>query len=123
MSLKININDKPVNIELTKAANRAMQKRTTLLLAEMELYFSFLVRKKVRFYEKSNDAEHTIVNEYLAVRFRPVMTQSCSISDVKEGDAPPITDFPIANPKAYVPHWLRIDFRSGEWCGEFGYGK
>lgn len=122
MTLKININDKPVKIELTKAANRAMQKRTTPLLAEMELYFSCLVRKKVRFYETNDDAEQIIVNDNLAVRFRPVMTQSCSIRDV-EGDAPPVTDFPIANPKAYVPHWLRIDYRSGEWCGEFGYGK
>ena len=122
MNLNVTINDKPVQIKLTKPASRAMEQRTTPLIVEMELYFSCLIRKKVRFYETSNDTEHTIVNENFSVRFRPVMTQSCSISDVKEGNSPTLTDFPIANPKAYVPHWLRIDYRSGEWCGEFGYG-
>ena len=114
MNLKITINNKIIKTELTKSASRAMEQRTTP--------FSCLIRKKVRFYETSNDAEHTVVNEKLAIRFRPVMTKSCSISDVKEGNAPTLTDFPIANPKAYVPHWLRIDYHSGEWRGEFGYG-
>ena len=47
--MKLNINDKPVKIELTKAANRAMQLLSRPLLAEMELYFSCLVRKKYAF--------------------------------------------------------------------------
>lgn len=118
--MKININNKQVEIKLTKAANRAIQQRTSPLFAEMELYFSCLVRKKVRFYETNNDAEHINVNENLNVRFRPVMTQACSISDTDEG-VPVVTDFPIANPSAFVPHWLRIDYRAGEWLGEFGY--
>lgn len=122
MKLKIKLNDKPLLIELTRAASKAIKERTTPLLAEMELYFSCLVRKKVRFYEENNNEESVMVNDSLEVCFRPVMTQSCSISDV-EGDAPPVTDFPIKNPAAYVPHWLRIDYRKGEWCGEFGYGK
>ncbi len=123
MEFKTNINDKPLLIELTKAASKAIKERTTPLFAEMELYFSCLVRKKVRFYEENNnDDESVTVNETLEVRFRPVMTQSCSVSDV-EGEAPPVTDFPIKNPAAYVPHWLRIDYKKGEWCGEFGYSK
>ena len=56
--MKININNKQVEIKLTKAANRAIQQRTSPLFAEMELYFSCLVRKKVRFYETNNDVEH-----------------------------------------------------------------
>jgi len=122
MKLSTNIDNKPLLIELTKAASKAIQERTTPLLAEMELYFSCLVRKKVRFYEEKNKEESVIVNENLKVRFRPVMTQSCNISDM-EGDAPPVTDFPIKNAAAYVPRWLRIDYKKGEWRGEFGYSK
>ncbi|MDH3354659.1 MAG: hypothetical protein OEL79_05540 [Chromatiales bacterium] len=122
MNTQINISGKPVTIELSKAASAAMQNRTSPLLAEMELYFSCLIRKKVRFYDNvdSDDAERVHVNDGLAVRFRPVATQSCSVGDV-EGDEPPVTDFPIAKPAAFVPHWLRIDYIKGEWCGEFGY--
>ena len=37
------------------------------------------------------------------------------------GSAPPLTEFPIVNARAYMPHWLRIDYRRGEWLGEFGF--
>ena len=40
-----------------------------------------------------------------------------------DGDEPPLADFPIVKPTAYVPHWLRIDFRHGKWIGEFGYNN
>ena len=122
MKANIIIKDKPVNIELTKAADKALQLLTKPLIAEMELYFSCLVRKKVRFYNDEYSTENIKVNENLAIRFRPVMTKSCNISEM-EGDTPQVTDFPIANPKAYIPHWLLIDYRAGEWRGEFGYGK
>ena len=23
----------------------------------------------------------------------------------------------------YVPHWLKLDHRNGEWVGEFGYAQ
>ena len=122
MSVDVTISGKPVRIELSPAASDAMQQRTTPLLAEMELYFSCLVRKKVRFYDRNDgkDVEQVQVNDQFAVRFRPVMTQSCSVDSV-ESEAPPVTDFPIANPAAFVPHWLHIDFRDGQWQGEFGY--
>ena len=122
MNTEIEINGKRVRVEVSRAANKAMKKITVPLLAEMELYFSCLVRKKVRFYERNDisNAERIRVSEQLEVSFRPVMTEVCSVSDT-QGDAPPVTDFPIANPKAFIPHWLRIDFKKGEWVGEFGY--
>jgi hypothetical protein len=48
-----------------------------------------------------------------------VMTRVCAMAEV-EG-SPPVTDFPIANPRPYVPRWLTIDYRKGQWLGEFGY--
>lgn len=122
MNANVNISGKSVKIEWSQAASAAMQQRTTPLLAEMELYFSCLVRKKVRFYDSSAivDTEQVAVSDTLVVRFRPVVTQSCHVGEF-EGDEPPVTDFPIANPAAFIPHWLRIDYRGGEWRGEFGY--
>jgi hypothetical protein len=88
----------------------------------MELYFSCLVRKQVRFHEAADNlpGESVAVNDRLRVRFRPVMTQSCHVDEIA-GEAPPLTDFPVVNPAAFVPHWLRIDYRNGQWQGEFGY--
>jgi hypothetical protein len=47
------------------------------------------------------------------------MTRVCAVSSV--ADAPPLDDFPIADMRPYVPRWLTIDYRRGEWSGEFGY--
>lgn len=118
MDKQIEIQGKQVTVTLSKSAEKALVSRDKILVAEMELYFSCLIRKQVRFKE---DIEGSLVNvsEKLAVRFRPVMTKSCGID--YEGDEPPLEDFPIQKPEAFVPHWLKIDFKKGEWCGEFGF--
>jgi len=115
--MNITLHDKTVEIRLTAAAQKALAQRTTPLVAEMELLFSCLLRKRVNFGEA---AEHTTpVSDRLAVRFRPIMTRHCSVSE--GGASPPSDDFPIANPRPYVPNWLAIDYRRGKWVGAFGY--
>lgn len=108
-----------VTVELTAPAAEALQRRSTPLLAEMELYFSCLLRKKVRFRDPVGEPGQVSVGDGLTIAFRPVMTRGCSVAEV--AGEPPITDFPIANPSAFVPRWLRIDYRAGCWEGEFGY--
>lgn len=117
----ITLSDKPLEIRLSRAAERALAARATPLLAEMELLFSCLIRKRVRFSDLAGQATSaaTTADGRLGVRFRPVMTRVCAVADVD--GAPPLDDFPIANPKPYVPRWLDIDFRQGAWVGEFGY--
>lgn len=118
MHRQIPIQQRNVDVTLTSAAEKALAKRTTPLLAEMELYFSCLIRKTVRFHEADTDDSSTFTDK-LHIRFRPVMTKHCGTD--YEGDEPPLTDFPITQAERYVPHWLTIDYKGGEWHGEFGY--
>ena len=118
MKKQIKIKGKQVVVNLTKAAEKALSLRDKTLVAEMELYFSCLIRKQVRFKENL-DGDLTHVSENLSVRFRPVMTKSCGID--YEGNEPPLEDFPIEKPEAFVPHWLKIDYKKNEWIGEFGF--
>ena len=120
MQTSVVIHGKAVAVELSRAAAEALALRSMPLLAEMELYFSCLIRKRVRFREGPAEPDYVGVADGLAVRFHPVMTKSCRIGSLGD-DAPPVSDFPVANPAAFVPHWLRIDFAAGEWRGEFGY--
>jgi len=113
----IQINDKLVEVRISNNANKALAARTTAITAEMELYFSCLIRKRVCFYE--ND-KGTLVTDSLKVDFHPVMTRHCADTELKDG-LPPMTDFPIDNPQTFTPRWLSIDFQKGEWLGEFGY--
>jgi len=115
---------KPVDVTLTENARNALSRRTKPLAVEMELYFSCLIRKQVRFSDATNGHENkpsleTRLNDRMLIRFRPVMTKACGKD--YEGDEPPLTDFPIINTRAYIPHWLTIDYRNGQWSGEFGY--
>ena len=118
MEKQVEIQGKQVAVSLSKSAERALSSRDETLVAEMELYFSCLIRKQVRFKE---NIEGNLVNvaDKLAVRFRPVMTKSCGID--YEGDEPPLEDFPIEKPEAFVPNWLKIDFKKNKWIGEFGF--
>lgn len=119
MQTVIHIEDRPVTVYLSETAQHALQQRDTPLIAEMELYFSCLIRTRVRFYDNAATGNSGMVNKNLQVRFRPVMTQQCGRD--YSGDEPPLTDFPITNSQAFIPRWLSIDFRQNRWCGEFGF--
>ena len=119
MHMDIQLNGKPLKITLSRAAQQALAARTSPLLAEMELYFSCLIRKQVRFHEQGENADAVAVNEQLRVRFHPVMSQGCSVDE--HADGPPLADFPIVHGERFSPQWLALDYRHGRWHGDFGY--
>ena len=106
-------------VTLTDAAQQALVKRSTPLIAEMEFYFSCLIRLQVRFYDSDDTGTATLISPLLAVRFRPVMSQRCDLHAVKGKS--PLEDFPIVKRAPYVPHWMHLDYKKGAWVGEFGY--
>jgi hypothetical protein len=110
---------RPVQVSWSDAAQRALLVRTQPLRVEMELYFSCLIRKRVRFGEAAVGSQWCAIAPNLEIGFRPVMTRACHVDDLD--GKPPLDDFPIVKPEAYVPRWLRIERRGGEWFGEFGY--
>ena len=113
--------DKQLQLRLTPAARRELAQRTGPLYVEMELYFSCMIRKRLRFYDQPLDVKYAVVMDKLHLGFRPVMTQQCSIH--QSDGPPPVTDFPIARVSSFIPHWLSIDFLNGVWSGEFGYNE
>jgi hypothetical protein len=117
--MKITLHDKSLEIRLTAAAQKALARRETPLVAEMELLFSCLLRKRVYFGESAEQS--TPVNDRLSVRFKPIMTRRCSVAE--GGASPPSERFPLENPRPYVPNWLAIDYRRGKWVGDFGYAS
>ncbi|MEA3274058.1 MAG: hypothetical protein U9Q81_01920 [Pseudomonadota bacterium] len=118
MTRTVRFHERTLEIHITKRAERALAGLGRPLVAEMELYFSCLIRKRVVFREgHAGPADHW-VDEALGLRFRPVMTRNCSLGAA--GGEPPVTDFPLVKPQRFVPRWLRIDYRGGAWQGEFG---
>lgn len=113
------LNGKTFEVRLTPSAERALQALPRPLLVEMELYFSCLIRKQLRIHtDQAPKDGDTRVGDKLCLRFRPVMSEACHGS-IHDGP-PPLTDFPIAN-DGFSPRWLELDYKSGEWQGEYGW--
>jgi len=117
MQTTVEILGKDVLVEWSASAHKQMQALAEPLRVEMELYFSCLIRKAVRFGGEAQAADFALAAPRLKVGFRPVMTRVCKVSDY-EG-APPVEDFPIVRPEAFVPSHLMIDYRNGKWLGDF----
>jgi hypothetical protein len=117
MQTTIEILGKKVLVEWSVSADKKLQGLAEPLLVEMELYFSCLIRKTVRFGDDAQAISFASAAPRLKIGFRPVMTKACRMSDV-EGE-PPLEDFPIVRPEAFVPKRLKIDYRGGKWLGEF----
>ncbi|MEO6976077.1 MAG: hypothetical protein ABI144_09450 [Gallionella sp.] len=117
MQSTIEILGKEVLVEWSAAADRQLNLLTEPLNVEMELYFSCLIRKAVRFGRDAQAAEFSSVSPHLKVGFRPIMTKACNVKDFEV--EPPVEDFPIVRPEAFVPKRLTIDYKKGKWMGDF----
>lgn len=120
---QVNLLGKSVKFGISKAAGAALSEHHHPILAELELYFSCLVRKQVRFREMINidpaKSGHVRVMPGLYAAFRAVTTKECRVADVS--GKPPVETMPVKKPGQFVPDWIRIDYRSGEWLGEYGF--
>jgi hypothetical protein len=91
------------------------------LLIELELLFSCLIRKRVKFPSQAPAGGQLLepLHPGLAIYFHPIATRHCRLDQI-DGETPSDT-FPLAKPDAFVPRWLSLDYRNGSWHGEFGY--
>jgi hypothetical protein len=117
MQTTVEILGKKVLVEWSMSADKKLQELTEPLTVEMELYFSCLIRKAVRFGRDAQAVNFAFAAPRLKIGFRPVMTKSCRMSDV-EGELP-LEDFPIVKLEAFVPKRLTIDYKAGKWIGDF----
>lgn len=120
MQNTINFQGRPLKLTVSPRAQAQLDRRTEPLFLEMELYFSCLIRKRVYVRESSDGHDAVTLADKLIARFRPVVTQTCAMRDVKR-DNPPVKDMPIIKPERFFPHWLTLDYRHGAWRADFGY--
>lgn len=120
MNFTIQLYGKPVRVELSSAAERALANRTEVLFAEVQLIFGCMVAKRVWFRDEPNENAVSVTPK-LRLWFRPARYEkACSFDDIDSGAV--ASDFPMAvNRKGFVPDVVRIDYRGGKWAGDFSY--
>lgn len=115
------LRDNTTEVRWTERAEQAFSDRNTPLIAEMQLYFSCVVKKRILFHEHS-EMEGVPVDERLHILFRSVESTSCDPEEF-------VQNFPVKrelmSPAAgkLHPSALEIDFSKGSWHGEFFIGS
>ncbi len=120
MNTIIQLYGKPVRVELSAGAERALAKRSTPLFVEVQLIFGCMIAKRVWFRDEANN-DAVPVNSKLNVWFRPARyDKACSFDDIDGGAV--ASDYPmVAGRKSFVPDVVRIDYQAGKWVGDFTY--
>jgi len=116
---KLRLNNRELLVEWTEAAQQALTAGSQPLNIEMQLYFSCVVKKRVLFREQAGP-QSLAVNDSINVSFRSVQSAVCSPEDFAQ-DFPEDRELTAVSDKM-TPSRLSVDFRGGEWLGEFGYG-
>ena len=113
----ISLRDNDLSVSWTTRADRALKARTQPLIAEMQLYFSCVVKKRVIF---NSHAVHdtTPVLPGLEVCFRAVPASSCSPEEFAR-NYPVDGEFDSQASKQMHPSALFIDFKDQQWVASF----
>jgi hypothetical protein len=110
--------DREITVHISGRARRALDNRKVPLHVNMALYFSCFVKKIVTFSDAPIPAEAK-VTENLFASFRPVQSKSCNIHELGKNSEPTLIDLPVVKRKAIIPRHLMIDFKKGNWKGDF----
>jgi hypothetical protein len=113
------LGNKNLRVEWTGRADHALRSRSEPLIIEMQLYFSCVLKKRVLFYE-SSELKTTDVGKSMKVAFRAIQSKACGPEEFAQNHPlGRVLDSPAS--ARMVPAKLSIDFRQGQWLGEFGY--
>jgi hypothetical protein len=115
----VRINQRDVEVSWTERAERALQDGRQPLIVELQLYFSCVVQKRVLFHEDV-DFDTTVVNNRLEIAFRPIASAVCDPREFALSH-PAGKDLSQGVAARMIPRVVEIDYRQGNWEGQFSY--
>lgn len=115
---RIDFNGKELLVTWTERAERALLKRDIPLIVEMQIYFSCVVQKRI-LYHDSAEFPTQQVNNKLELLLRPVEAESCDPVEFAKNH-PVSHEYTSTAAKNFRPSRLDLDYKNGQWCGEFG---
>ena len=116
---RVRVGDRWLELRWTKRAERALMRRDTPLIVELQLLFSCVVKKRVLFHETAGFAR-VRATPRLDLAFRPVASAACDPLAFAR-DYPVGREIDDTRAARMTPRWAEIDCRDGCWQGSFGY--
>lgn len=119
MNYSVILHDKPIQVEISRRAERALSKRQWPIFADINLIFGCMIAKRVWFKNKADD-DSVIVTDKLSLSFHTVKYDVCSFENIDSGGvAEPF--YPEKGINKFMPHYIFIDFHKFKFIGEFSF--
>jgi hypothetical protein len=106
-----------LQVNLTRRAKQALAMNEQVLFVEMQLNFGCMLRKKVNFSNTLPKDNFMKVTKNLYVGLETFMNgEACRINSNLKNNF-------LSASMLGTPRWLKIDYKQGQWSGEFGLTK
>lgn len=115
----IDIRGKKMAIMYSKRAEKALQQRNNPLIAELQLYFTCVVQKRVNFHEQSS-LDTITANPKLKIAYHTVQSSECEPVEFAEKH-PVKQELNSKGANAMRPSLFQIDYKNGQWIGDFSF--
>jgi len=116
----VRINHREVEISWSGRADRELRRCKQALIVELQLYFSCVIKKRVLFHRHAVALDCIRVNDKIEIAFQPIASAVC---DPREFAAsyPQGKNLSAGKAARMVPRTVEIDYRRGNWEGQFHY--
>ena len=115
----IEIRGKKMAIMYSKRAEKALELRTKPLIAELQLYFTCVVQKRVKFHEQTI-LETITANPHLKIAYHAVQSSACEPVEFAENH-PVKKELNSKGAQSMRPSLFKIDYKNGQWIGDFSF--
>ena len=115
----INIRGKKLAIMYSKRAEKALAKRDSALIAELQLYFTCVVQKRVVFHEHTH-LDTITTNSNLEIAYHTVQSNACDPVEFAEKH-PVKKELNSKAAKSMRPSLFKVDYKNGKWIGDFSF--
>jgi len=105
-------------VHLSESAVGFLKMSERPIYVGMELYFTYFMRKKVRFFDEKPESDFTKISKYLYLYFRPLESRPAKVKDLM-GDESDLREFPVSRKGALIPKYVQIDRKNEIWSGDF----
>lgn len=115
----IDIRGKQMAVFYSKRAETALQKRDTALIAELQLYFTCVVQKRVVFHD-ATELETIKTKNNLEIAYHTVQSNACDPVEFAEKH-PVKKELNSRGAQSMRPSTFKIDFKNNQWIGDFSF--
>jgi len=113
----IDIRGKRMAIMYSRRAEKALSQRSHPLIAELQLYFTCVVQKRVNFHEKS-ELETITASPQLEIAYHTVQSDACEPVEFAKKH-PVKKELNSRGAQSMRPSLFKIDYKQGQWTGDF----